>query len=125
MYLNDYNIRHLLAIFFAVGISQEITTLLGMELPIISLIYVIGFLLIIFNFVRLKKYIWPPGLGLVGLFSLTYLIFLLIGYGSNFFRSLSSIVSILVWIKCTSYLNNNDDDEDQYYEIIENNEEKE
>ena len=124
MYLNDFNLRHLLAIFFAIGIAHEANILLGLSFPILSLIYTVGLLLIIFNFTQLKNYVWPPGLGIIGIFSLIYFIFLLIGYGEKFFRDLSSVISILVWFKCISYLsdNNSEEDQDDGWEINEENE---
>jgi len=104
MYLNDFKIKHLLAIFFAVGIAHELVDLLGFSIPELSLVYSVGLLIVIFNFSSIKRYIWPPGLGIVGIFSLLYFLFLLIGYGAGFFRNLSSVISISVWLKCISCL---------------------
>jgi hypothetical protein len=118
MYSKDFRIRHLLAIFFAIGISQELTTLLNLEINFLTIIYVVSLLIIVFNFSGLKKYIWPPGLGLVGLFSIIYLIFDFIGYKEDFFKKVSSIVSILVWIRCIRYLS----EDDENNEIIDGNE---
>ena len=106
MYLNDSKIKHLLAIFFAIGISHELVVLLRFSIPELSLIYTVGLLILIFNFSSIKRYVWPPGLGIIGIFSLLYFVFLLIGYGAEFFKDLSSVISIAVWLKCISCLNN-------------------
>lgn len=123
MYSNDYRIKHALAIFFAIGIAEELTTLLNISMPILSLVYLVGLLVLVYNFSRLNngKYIWEPGLGIVGIFALIYLFFYSIGYKADVFEKISSFVSLLVWIKCINYLSNNGEDEVED-EINENNE---
>lgn len=120
MYSKDFRIRHLLAIFFAIGIAEETSALLNMTIPFLSLVYTTCILVVVINFTNLKKYLWPPGLGIVGIFALIYLLFSLIGYWSGFFRDLSSIISIVVWIRCIAYLGEENTDDNDYYDIIEN-----
>jgi hypothetical protein len=106
MYLNDSKIKHLLAIFFAIGIAEELSTLLNLQIPMLPLVYVAGLMILIFNFNKLKegKYIWEPGLGLIGIFAIIYLFFFAIDYKEDIFKRISAIVSLLVWIRCISYL---------------------
>jgi hypothetical protein len=110
---DDPKINHLLAIFFGVGIAEAISTFMSLGLPILSLVYSIGLIVIIFNFSKLKegKYIWEPGLGLIGIFALLYLLFLMIGYKASFFEKLSASVDFLVWLRCIKYLTEDKDDE--------------
>ena len=77
MYLNDSNIKHLLAIFFGIGIAEELSILFDVRMPILALTYVVCLFIVIFNFSKLKegKYIWEPGFGLIGIFAILYLIF--------------------------------------------------
>jgi hypothetical protein len=112
MYLNDSKIKHLLAIFFAIGIAEELSTLLNLGIPMLSLVYVVGLMILIFNYVRLKKYLWDPGLGLIGIFSLIYLFFFVIDYKADIFKRISAAVSLLVWLRCISYLSEDKTDED-------------
>ena len=109
---DDPKINHALAIFFGIGIGEAIATFIGLELPILSLVYSIGLIVIIFNFSKLKegKYIWEPGLGIIGIFALLYLIFLMIGYKVSFFEKLSASVDFLVWARCIKYLSEDKDD---------------
>lgn len=115
MYLNGSEIKHLLAIFFGIGIVEETSTLLNLEMPILSLIYVVGLMVLIFNFNKLKndKYIWEPGLGLIGIFAIIYLFFFAIDYKEDIFKKISAVVSLLVWIRCISYLSEDKTDGDQ------------
>ena len=118
MYLNDSKIKHILAIFFGIGIAEDLSTLLNLQIPMLSLVYVAGLMVIIFNFNKLKegKYIWEPGLGLIGIFALIYLFFFAIDYKADIFERISAIVSLLVWIRCIKYLDDDkseDDEEDQ------------
>jgi hypothetical protein len=98
----------------------------GLKLPILSLVYSIGLIVIIFNFSKLKegKYIWEPGLGLIGIFALLYLLFMVIGYKVSFFEKLSASVDLLVWIKCIRYLTEDKDDEIEDEEEINEKDEK-
>lgn len=109
---DDPKINHALAIFFGIGIGEAIATFIGLELPILSLVYSMGLIVIIFNFSKLKegKYIWEPGLGIIGIFALLYLIFLMIGYKVSFFEKLSASVDFLVWARCIKYLSEDKDD---------------
>jgi hypothetical protein len=106
MYLNDSNIKHLLAIFFGIGIAEELSILFDVRMPILALTYVVCLFIVIFNFSKLKegKYIWEPGFGLIGIFAILYLIFLVIGYKAQFFGKLSAGVSLMVWIRSIAYL---------------------
>jgi len=106
MYLNDSKVKHLLAIFFGIGIAEELSVLLDIPMPTLTLVYIIGLFIVIFNFNKLKegKYIWEPGLGLIGIFAILYLIFLLIGYKAEFFEKLSAGVSLMVWLRSIGYL---------------------
>lgn len=115
MYLNDSKIKHLLAIFFGIGIAEELSTLLNLQIPMLSLVYVVGLMVLIFNFNRLKegKYIWEPGLGLIGIFAIIYLFFFAIDYKEDIFKKISAVVSLLVWIRCISYLSEDKTEEDQ------------
>lgn len=115
MYLNDSKIKHLLAIFFGIGIAEELSTLLNLQIPMLSLVYVVGLMVLIFNFNKLKegKYIWEPGLGLIGIFAIIYLFFFAIDYKENIFKKISAVVSLLVWIRCISYLSEDKTEEDQ------------
>ena len=115
MYLNDSKIKHLLAIFFGIGIAEELSTLLNLQIPMLSLVYVVGLMVLIFNFNKLKegKYIWEPGLGLIGIFAIIYLFFFAIDYKEDIFKKISAVVSLLVWIRCISYLTEDKKDEDQ------------
>ena len=118
MYLNDSKIKHILAIFFGIGIAEDLSTLLNLQIPMLSLVYVAGLMVIIFNFNKLKegKYIWEPGLGLIGIIALIYLFFFAIDYKADIFERISAIVSLLVWIRCIKYLDDDkseDDEEDQ------------
>jgi hypothetical protein len=115
MYLNDSKIKHILAIFFAIGIAEELSTLLNLKIPMLSLVYVAGLMVLIFNFNKLKegKYIWEPGLGLIGIFALLYLFFYVIDYKADIFERMSSIVSLLVWTRCIKYLDEDKTEEDQ------------
>lgn len=115
MYLNDSKIKHLLAIFFGIGIAEELSTLLNLQIPMLSLVYIMGLMVLIFNFNKLKegKYIWEPGLGLIGIFALIYLLFFAIDYKEDIFKKISAAVSLLVWIRCISYLSEDKTDEDQ------------
>jgi hypothetical protein len=115
MYLNDSKIKHLLAIFFGIGIAEELSTLLNLQIPMLSLVYVAGLMILIFNFSKLKdgKYIWEPGLGLIGIFAIIYLFFFAIDYKEDIFKKISAVVSLLVWIRCISYLTEDKKDEDQ------------
>jgi hypothetical protein len=115
MYLNDSKIKHLLAIFFAIGIAEELSTLLNLGIPMLSLVYVVGLMILIFNFNKLKdgKYIWEPGLGLIGIFAIIYLFFFVIDYKADIFKRISAVVSLLVWARCISYLSEDKTDEDQ------------
>jgi hypothetical protein len=125
MYLNDSKIKHLLAIFFGIGIAEELSTLLNLQIPMLSLVYVVGLMVLIFNFNKLKegKYIWEPGLGLIGIFAIIYLFFFAIDYKEDIFKKISAAVSLLVWIRCISYLSEDNKDEDQEdHEINDENE---
>lgn len=115
MYLNDSKIKHLLAIFFGIGIAEELSTLLNLQIPMLSLVYVGGLMVLIFNFNKLKegKYIWEPGLGLIGIFAIIYLFFFAIDYKEDIFKKISAVVSLLVWIRCISYLSEDKTEEDQ------------
>lgn len=115
MYLNDSKIKHLLAIFFGIGIAEELSTLLNLQIPMLSLVYVVGLMVLIFNFNKLKegKYIWEPGLGLIGIFAIIYLFFFAIDYKEDIFKKISAVVSLLVWIRCISYLSEDKTEEDQ------------
>lgn len=115
MYLNDSKIKHLLAIFFGIGIAEELSTLLNLQIPMLSLVYVVGLIVLIFNFNKLKegKYIWEPGLGLIGIFAIIYLFFFAIDYKEDIFKKISAVVSLLVWIRCISYLSEDKTEEDQ------------
>ena len=115
MYLNDSKIKHLLAIFFGIGIAEELSTLLNLEIPMLSLVYVVGLMVIIFNFNKLKegKYIWEPGLGLIGIFAIIYLFFFVIDYKEDIFKKISAVVSLLVWARCIKYLDEDKTEEDQ------------
>lgn len=115
MYLNDSKIKHLLAIFFGIGIAEELSTLLNLQIPILSLVYVVGLMVLIFNFNKLKerKYIWEPGLGLIGIFAIIYLFFFVIDYKANIFEKISAVVSLLVWVRSISYLSEYKTEEDQ------------
>lgn len=115
MYLNDSKIKHLLAIFFGIGIAEELSTLLNLQIPMLSLVYVGGLMVLIFNFNKLKegKYIWEPGLGLIGIFAIIYLFFFAIDYKEDIFKKISVVVSLLVWIRCISYLSEDKTEEDQ------------
>ena len=115
MYLNDSKIKHLLAIFFGIGIAEELSTLLNLQIPMLSLVYVAGLMVLIFNFNKLKegKYIWEPGLGLIGIFAIIYLFFFAIDYKEDIFKKISAVVSLLVWIRCISYLSEDKTEEDQ------------
>ena len=110
---DDLKINHALAIFFGIGIAEAVATFVGLKLPILSLVYSIGLIAIIFNFSKMKegKYIWEPGLGLIGIFALLYLLFMMIGYKVSFFEKLSASVDFLVWIRCIKYLSEDKDDE--------------
>lgn len=122
MYLNDSKIKHILAIFFSIGIANELSVLLNVSMPILTLIYLIGLMLVIFNFNKLKegKYIWEPGLGLIGIFALIYLFFFVIGYKADTFERISAIASLLVWIRCIKYLDDdNSEDSEENQEINE------
>jgi hypothetical protein len=109
---DNLKINHTLAIFFGIGIAEAVATFVGLKLSILSLIYSIGLIVIIFNFSKLKegKYIWEPGLGLIGIFALLYLLFMMIGYKVSFFEKLSASVDFLVWIRCIKYLSEDKDD---------------
>jgi len=124
---DDPKINHILALFFGLGIAESISTIVDIQLPILSIVYSIGLVLIIFNFTRLKegKYIWEPGLGIIGIFALLYFLFLMIGYKEDFFNKLSASINILVWVKCIRYLTEDKDDEieDEKNEETEKNEE--
>lgn len=115
MYLNDSKIKHILAIFFVIGIANELSVFLNVSIPILSLIYLIGLILVILNFNKLNKdkYIWEPGLGIIGILALSYLFFYIIDYEVNTFKRISSIICLLVWFKCIKYLNEDKDKEDQ------------
>lgn len=115
MYLNDSKIKHLLAIFFGIGIAEELSTLLNLQIPMLSLVYVAGLMILIFNFNKLKdgKYIWEPGLGLIGIFAIIYLFFFAIDYKEDIFKRISAMVSLLVWIRCIRYLSEDKTEEDQ------------
>ena len=113
MYLNDSKIKHVLAIFFSIGIANELSVLLNVSMPILSLVYIVGLMLVIFNYTRLKEYFWEPGLGLIGIFALLYLFFYVIDYKADIFERISAVVSLLVWIRCISYLSEDKKDEDQ------------
>jgi len=115
MYLNDSKIKHTLAIFFSIGIAEELSTLLNLQIPMLSLVYVVGLMILIFNFNKLKdgKYIWEPGLGLIGIFAIIYLFFFVIDYKADIFKRISAVVSLLVWARCISYLSEDKTDEDQ------------
>ena len=115
MYLNDSKIKHLLAIFFGIGIAEELSTLLNLQIPMLSLVYVGGLMVLIFNFNKLKegKYIWEPGLGLIGIFAIIYLFFFAIDYKGDIFKKISAVVSLLVWIRCISYLSEDKSEDDQ------------
>ena len=115
MYLNDSKIKHLLAIFFGIGIAEELSTLLNLQIPMLSLVYVVGLMVLIFNFNKLKegKYIWEPGLGLIGIFAIIYLFFFAIDYKGDIFKKISAVVSLLVWIRCISYLSEDKSEDDQ------------
>lgn len=123
---DDLKINHALAIFFGIGIAEAVATFVGLKLPILSLVYSIGLIVIIFNFSKLKegKYIWEPGLGLIGIFALLYLLFMVIGYKVSFFEKLSASVDLLVWIKCIRYLTEDKDDEIEDEEEINEKDEK-
>lgn len=125
MYLNDSKIKHLLAIFFGIGIAEELSTLLNLQIPMLSLVYVVGLIVLIFNFNKLKegKYIWEPGLGLIGIFAIIYLFFFAIDYKEDIFKKISAIVSLLVWIRCISYLSEDKTEEDQEDQEINNEDE--
>jgi hypothetical protein len=115
MYLNDSKIKHLLAIFFGIGIAEELSILLNLQIPMLSLVYVVGLMVLIFNFNKLKegKYIWEPGLGLIGIFAIIYLFFFAIDYKEDIFKKISAAVSLIVWIRCISYLSEDKTEEDQ------------
>ena len=125
MYLNDSNIKHLLAIFFGIGIAEELSILFDVRMPILALTSVVCLFIVIFNFSKLKegKYIWEPGFGLIGIFAILYLIFLGIGYKAQFFGKLSAGVSLMVWIRSIRYLSedkteeNNDQDDQEINEV--------
>lgn len=125
MYLNDSKIKHLLAIFFGIGIAEELSTLLNLQIPMLSLVYVVGLIVLIFNFNKLKegKYIWEPGLGLIGIFAIIYLFFFAIDYKEDIFKKISAVVSLLVWIRCISYLSEDKTEEDQEDQEINNEDE--
>jgi len=114
MYLNDSKVKHLLAIFFGIGIAEELSVLFNIPIPELTLVYIVGFFIIIFNFNKLKedKYIWEPGLGIIGIFAILYLIFLLIGYKAEFFEKLSAGVSLAVWLRSIGYLSEDKPEED-------------
>jgi hypothetical protein len=114
MYLNDSKVKHLLAIFFGIGIAEELSVLFNIPIPELTLVYIVGFFIIIFNFNKLKedKYIWEPGLGIIGIFAILYLIFLLIGYKAEFFEKLSTGVSLAVWLRSIGYLSEDKPEED-------------
>jgi hypothetical protein len=82
-------------------------------MPILSLVYIVGLMLVIFNYTRLKEYLWEPGLGLIGIFSLLYLFFYVIDYKADIFERMSSVVSLLVWVRCIRYLDENETEDDQ------------
>jgi hypothetical protein len=115
MYLKDSNIKHLLGAFFGLGIGYEASVIMGLQMPIISLIYSIGLFILIFNFNKLKekKYLWEPALGIIGIFAIIYFFFYLIGFKAWFFEKVSSFVSLLVWARCINYLGEDKDNEDQ------------
>ena len=115
MYLKDSNIKHLLGAFFGLGIGYEASVIMGLQMPIISLIYSIGLFMLIFNFNKLKekKYLWEPALGIIGIFAIIYFFFYLIGFKAWFFERVSSFVSLLVWARCINYLGEDKDNEDQ------------
>lgn len=115
MYSNDSKIKHVLAIFFAIGITNELASLFHISMPIISLLYCIGLIAIIFNYNNLKetKYLWEPALGFIGIFALIYIFFYFINFKADFFKKLSQIITLLVWIKCLKYLDNNQDDDNE------------
>lgn len=122
MYLNDSKIKHILAIFFAIGIAKELSVLLNVSMPILTLIYLMGLMLVILNFNKLKegKYIWEPGLGLIGIFALIYLFFFFIDYKADTFKRISAIVTLLVWIRCIKYLDDdNSENSEENQEINE------
>lgn len=122
MYLNDSKIKHILAIFFAIGIANELSVLLNVSMQILTLIYLMGLMLVILNFNKLKegKYIWEPGLGLIGIFALIYLFFFFIDYKADTFKRISAIVSLLVWIRCIKYLDDdNSENSEENQEINE------
>jgi hypothetical protein len=69
-------------------------------------------MLVIFNYTRLKEYLWEPGLGLMGIFSIMYLLFYVIDYKADIFERMSSVVSLLVWARCIRYLDEDKTEED-------------
>lgn len=115
MYLNDSKVKHLLAIFFGIGIAEELSVLFDIPMPTLTLVYIIGLFIVIFNFTKLKedKYLWEPGFGIIGIFAILYLIFLLIGYKAEFFEKLSAGVSLMVWLRSIGYLGEDKPEEDQ------------
>jgi len=113
MFSKDSKIKHVLAIFFAIGIANELSVLLNVSMPILSLVYIVGLMLVIFNYTRLKEYFWEPGLGLIGIFALLYLFFYVIDYKADIFERMSSVVSLLVWARCIRYLDEDKSDWDQ------------
>jgi hypothetical protein len=113
MFSKDSKIKHVLAIFFAIGIANELSVLLNVSMPILSLVYIVGLMLVIFNYTRLKEYFWEPGLGLIGIFALLYIFFYVIDYKADIFERMSSVVSLLVWARCIRYLDEDKSDWDQ------------
>ena len=69
------------------------------------------------------KYIWEPGFGLIGIFAILYLIFLVIEYKSQFFGKLSAGVSLMVWIRSIAYLSEDKTEENNDLDDQEINEE--
>ncbi len=116
MYLKDFD-KHLIAIFFGIGIAEEASFLFNVNNPILSLIYTLSLFLIVINYTKLKGYFWPPALGLIGIFALIHLISLIIGYKENSFHIMSSIVSLLVWIRCIKHLGEDQSENDNDEEI--------
>jgi prepilin signal peptidase PulO-like enzyme (type II secretory pathway) len=105
MYLKDSEIiKQFLAAFFGIGIACEISAIFNLDLALLSLVYIIGLLIIAFNYNKLKKYIWLPGFGIISIFSFIYIFSYIINYEKEFFEILQSIAVILVWSKSIHHL---------------------
>jgi len=107
MYSKDFRIKHILAIFFAIAISHELSILVGILMPFLSIIHSLSLFIILIFYNNLNKHIWNKALGIVGFFSILYIMVLILGYHPKIFRIISSVINILVWIKCIGYLTKN------------------